>query len=610
MSSRDAVDGTAEAASVDGGRPPDSIAPSWNAEKPRRWDPWMDGEFDAPHIEMPNEVNFLGGLGPNVGHPRSKVHIQRPTTVQQIYNMRTQNRTLFTFTEAPDKVNNVVVKAERIDHTNVRRIRGAIDRVRLGQNVETPPPSDFSEDPTELFDAENPLNLDLQGLDRRETFQRDEQIHQNQREYRRQLSNIQNRHLFDRDQWNDRRLQERYSTPEYFRAQQALAADATLLVERDSVAAAIPWTDKYRLAPDNVSPRLQRPIPEVIQFVAHSDDDEPLARLVRNADKPKNVARAQRRLDRRLQANVDLERRKLEKLERQRQRDDEQRRLDEEDRIMRLGEADFGKHFIDDLDEKRLAYANLPPLYTEQKYPHTLRETRFVRRQMNRDRRERRDVCAVRMRCAAEQNRTTVCTAPAADQQSDEDAVQLSEQSTDDDDALSVGRTPSGRHCRLRGFQYKMGATMRGIRTRLPQSKLDRPVRTCLTRAQWFEQMTAMRPTVRRGHDSSMGNTLRPSDPNYNIFEAGGGEPVSVRSASADVAPVREMLLKGVETKAPKRLTLKLKRPKYVKVRKFNMTAYMFGVQKEEVAQPIVTVGVFCGREYLGRRSRLDIETT
>lgn len=122
----------------------------WNTEKSRKWDPWEDGEYGKPNGDEPNEVNFLGGLGPNVGHPRSTMQPKRPTAIQKIYNMRTRNQPVFTFCENPRKANNVVRKKEKCDHTNIKLIASTVDRIRLVQNVETPPPSEFSEDPTEV----------------------------------------------------------------------------------------------------------------------------------------------------------------------------------------------------------------------------------------------------------------------------------------------------------------------------------------------------------------------------------------------------------------------------------------------------------------------------
>lgn len=124
----------------------------WNAERPRQWDPWEDGVYKVPHVQEPNETNFLGGLGPNVGHARDKVCIQRPTEVQKIYNMRTRNQPVFTFCEDPRLANNVVKKKIRVDHTNVKLIAEKVEHMRLAENVPTPPPSDFSEDPTEVSD--------------------------------------------------------------------------------------------------------------------------------------------------------------------------------------------------------------------------------------------------------------------------------------------------------------------------------------------------------------------------------------------------------------------------------------------------------------------------
>lgn len=122
----------------------------WNRERPRKWDPWENGNFSKPHGNEPNEVNFLGGLGPNVGHARSKFLIKRPTQVQKIYNMRTRNQPVFTFCEDPRQANNVVAKKKKVDHTHVKLIVSKVDQIRLAHNIETPPPSDYSEDPTEV----------------------------------------------------------------------------------------------------------------------------------------------------------------------------------------------------------------------------------------------------------------------------------------------------------------------------------------------------------------------------------------------------------------------------------------------------------------------------
>lgn len=76
----------------------------WDQEKPREWE---DRDYSKMPYEAPNEVNFIGGLGTNIGHHRSKKFINRPTRVQEIFNMTTDNNPIFSFCEDPREANNV-----------------------------------------------------------------------------------------------------------------------------------------------------------------------------------------------------------------------------------------------------------------------------------------------------------------------------------------------------------------------------------------------------------------------------------------------------------------------------------------------------------------------
>lgn len=64
--------------------------------------PYADKRFDLKDYNPPpNELGFLGGLGKRVGNVRSKAHVQRPTTNQILFHMRTTNRILVSFSEDP-----------------------------------------------------------------------------------------------------------------------------------------------------------------------------------------------------------------------------------------------------------------------------------------------------------------------------------------------------------------------------------------------------------------------------------------------------------------------------------------------------------------------------
>lgn len=64
--------------------------------------PYADKRYDLKAFNpTPNELAFLGGLGKPSGNTLSKAHVQRPSMNQILFQMRTANRILFTFSEDP-----------------------------------------------------------------------------------------------------------------------------------------------------------------------------------------------------------------------------------------------------------------------------------------------------------------------------------------------------------------------------------------------------------------------------------------------------------------------------------------------------------------------------
>lgn len=70
--------------------------------------PYIEHKYHIPFNPPPNEVNFVGGVGTNRGHRRSKVHPNRPTIVQQIYRMQKHNCIDVNFTQTLTETNNCV----------------------------------------------------------------------------------------------------------------------------------------------------------------------------------------------------------------------------------------------------------------------------------------------------------------------------------------------------------------------------------------------------------------------------------------------------------------------------------------------------------------------
>lgn len=67
--------------------------------------PYADKKYSLNTYNPPaNEINFMGGLGKQIGNVRSKVHTNRPTANQTLLKMRTSNRILVSFCEDPGEI--------------------------------------------------------------------------------------------------------------------------------------------------------------------------------------------------------------------------------------------------------------------------------------------------------------------------------------------------------------------------------------------------------------------------------------------------------------------------------------------------------------------------
>lgn len=426
--------------------------------------------------------------------------------------------------------------------------------------------------------------MDYQGLDHKETYQRDEQEFQNSREFTQQKRHIKKNQLTETTfrHLEDETRQKRYGQPEFFDLDALIDEDIHVEPQDKQV---VDWMDKYRVQPmgrnegDRIrEPTLSRPMPAAVPFVPPPTI---LANLVRTADKPENVERENRDNDRRRLQIIEMQQRVDDKNEaalKERIRTEE---AEAEMEVFAVGEKDFEKHFANDYADILLAHEQLPPIYQEHKYPHTLRETNCLRRKMNYTKRQIRDEIKVRAEFESELRpdkitHTNVDDIPQADDVSIL-APTLSEQSSDDEDALSIGPITDAKY-QLRGFHYRMGDELRGRFDVLPKSKLERPERRCATRKEWFDQLAPSNPCYSffKNNESSLPNRAAPTDDNYCIYE-----PEPCRPRPIDISPIKDMIEnvqeqpRIVDAKVPK-----IRKPKYIRVRKFNLTGYLFGAPK------------------------------
>lgn len=382
--------------------------------------------------------------------------------------------------------------------------------------------------------------------------------------------------------WVEEKRQQDYGVPAVFDVEKEVSGDEELHVERSRVVK-LPWTEKYRVKKYDYEPRLQRPIPDAIPYVP-----PPAVKisLVRTANKKDNVDREVHYRERRQDRQNEMQASKYAKQEKRNREQKEADQKKEEEQVVDMADDDFRRHFTNEFEDLKGTHAQLPEIYHEQKYPHTLRETKYLLRKMNRMRRRLRDEALVRNEFQAKFDLTGKKTREVvpADNESTNDP-EVSEQSTDDEDAMSVGQAENGMYV-LRGFHYKLGDECRGLKDVKPKSKLERPKRTCITRKEWFDELSHAKRenALFKDRKLSMPSKALPNDPDYKLFR-----PFVIPPRPIHVAPIREMIVnpadppKIIDAKVPK-----IKKPKYFKVRKFNLTAYIFGSQRRAKAKKVV----------------------
>lgn len=526
---------------------------NWNIEKPSKWEPFLHGNFKKPDVLPPNEVNFMGGLGDPKGNRRKLP--QRPTKVQQIFNMRTRNNPVFSFVEDPKLANSCLVR-------KIKKIENPIltaKKTGLADNLDTSSNSSISQDLTEIFDFNNPLGFDYQGFDHKETYQRDEQDEQNRKEYFIQKRNLDKRALKSEIERNveANERNEKYKIPLYF----DLDYKMDELAKQESI-------DIYKAPPAEEDPHLSRRYPEAIPFI---ESEKVLSRLVRRTGKKRNIKNTEDEIERRKIKWTKNIFKKWNKIAEKEQKLKEEDKIKNKNFVMEIGEKFFDEYFTDDLKEILEKYENLPEIYHEKKFPHNLKEAKYLRSSMNQERK----LTSQRLKIKSEFHKKEV-KLPNIPKIPEENS--LSEQSTDDEDELVVGPKTESKF-QLRGFHYKMDREPRGMICK----RVGKHQRTCQTRNVWFQSLApdSNPPIFFKNNPSSIPSKAVPTDDDYSIFEIESRKPKPI-----GISPIKGMIEnpppppKILDPKKPK-----IKKPAYIRVKKFNLTAYLYGhvrIKKEK----------------------------
>ncbi|KAJ6643216.1 hypothetical protein Bhyg_08173 [Pseudolycoriella hygida] len=118
----------------------------WSNEVTRTDEPYYDKRYHIPHDLPPNEVNFVGGLGKIKGHARSKLHPNRPTTLQKLYGMTSRNKIAVTFTQPHKDSHCLAQKTEKlIERQSPKVIKSVVRQVTSADFIITPSSSNASD---------------------------------------------------------------------------------------------------------------------------------------------------------------------------------------------------------------------------------------------------------------------------------------------------------------------------------------------------------------------------------------------------------------------------------------------------------------------------------
>lgn len=265
----------------------DSAIIKWDPEKPREYEPYEDGDFSKMPYEAPNEVNFVGGIGANVGHRRSKKFIDRTTKIQQIYNMRCDNKTVYNFCEDPLLTHNVPPRKDVSEVEIGTSVRDTVRRIETIEHEQLP-----REQLSELPSIEDIIEDDQRKPEsewntapecHRQTENKEINL-----EIRRQYLDQQRIRLKQKleaevpQQVGDEYRMEKFKLSEYFDIDtipEEIDVESVTEIKDD-------WTEKYKVEPHPCDLKFARPMPEVIPMPLKPDK---LAFLTRTLEKTENM---------------------------------------------------------------------------------------------------------------------------------------------------------------------------------------------------------------------------------------------------------------------------------------------------------------------------------
>lgn len=402
------------------------------------------------------------------------------------------------------------------------------------------------------IDLENPMQLDFQGLDYRKTYEADEQDIQNQSVYRNIVRYMERRRVKQetQDKVEEELQNERLAVPQCFD---------------------VPDRTQQEKAPSSEPP-------------------VPFCKLFRSADKPYNQEKIEEesRNRRNRYKNLYLERKEL--AEEAEKAKELQNKVDEELKPTMLAM----QHFTEVLntinaacDPQIMIEALLrKPPQPAATYPHTMRETKQFKKKLKAQNRIKRDNALVKKEYYLEHFGSLKDYPEAKIELSSDtpkhasESPELSEQSSDDEDDIEVGK--HGSNYQLRGFHFKLGKSIRGKRHQTEKTGVARKEKTCKTREDWLAELVPKKEVVKMDVEEGIPKLRSPDDPYLKIFQPQFGYKLPQIKSSA----VREFIEKrlGRHYERDLRKKFKMVRPRLeYPIKKFNLIHFLYADKAQDL---------------------------
>lgn len=317
-----------------------------------------------------------------------------------------------------------------------------------------------------------------------------------------------------------------------------------------------------------------------------------MGKVYRSADKPCNqkliIQEKEERRER--YKNLYLKRKERQEQERQANKIKEQTEADNFGII--LADKNF-KKIVSNINETIERSAGkvfvLPqPKIERRKFPRTMHETEIFKKALKRKNLALRDKARIVNEFFWER-KGKVKKLPEAELEIssnidglDEKVSELSEQSTDDEDNMKVGK--KGSQFKLRGFQYKLGLNLRGKLNENEKQKHTRKEKGCITREQWLKELAPKKQQIKLDVEKGTLKSRTPDDPHLVLFPP----PFGFKPPKAKQSAVREFREKplGHHYERVLRKNLKFAKPRLrYNVKKFNLISYRFGDAAKRFSQ-------------------------